>query len=155
MLCKCGKSFSHIYKAYNFHMDQVRQPLIDFLTIAGTSLSKPPIFLAVIFISGTQMIQWCFHNCIATLQHLPQHVKLFLFLQNDHCLYWNNISKHLELSSSLCSSSSRLYSSCELVNIIFPRKSTKSALGCENPTCQYHQEDMPECVRMESCNDIS
>ena len=30
MLCKCGKSFSHIYKAYNFHKDQVRQPLIMF-----------------------------------------------------------------------------------------------------------------------------
>ena len=26
MLCKCGKLFSHIYKAYNFHKDHVSTP---------------------------------------------------------------------------------------------------------------------------------
>ena len=30
MLCKSGRPFSHIYKAYNFHNDQVRQPLLYF-----------------------------------------------------------------------------------------------------------------------------
>ena len=29
MLCKCGKSFSHIYKAYNFHKDHVSYALLE------------------------------------------------------------------------------------------------------------------------------
>ena len=36
MLCKCGKSFSHIYRAYNFHKDHIKHTLNE--------LGDTPIF---------------------------------------------------------------------------------------------------------------
>ena len=38
MLCKCGKSFFHIYKAYNFH---VRHALSKYYSVFGTRIVLP------------------------------------------------------------------------------------------------------------------